>query len=426
MTHTFFTPLKQFLHKLIHVGIYPDMPYVESRYTKLLNVLNWLGLCFMLGYAILNLTNGRYFLTALNMFNMVDATAVLILHRLRMYLSARLVMVGCRIVIYTISGLYFHNGAEYFLLTLLITTIIIFDNRWIRTFLCSLIILACISVVLFPQPPLLGVPVMEEQAIVNMVLAIGLIIGTVTFFKSIQYGYQQEVEKQRQALIELNRDKQRMFSILAHDIRSPMATLENLLQIFYENLLTRTEQMKTTQLLKDQVIQLGTTMDDLLNWSARGMQGMETVKTSFLLYPLIKELFQFFDLIIKQKQLEVEMCIDKELILSADRDQIAVVMRNLLSNACKFSHRGGHIRIVAVEKNNSIEVFIEDEGVGMDENRINRLFTSSNSSVQGTAGEKGYGLGLMLCAEFVRLNEGNIAVKSRLGEGSIFTVRLPQ
>lgn len=426
MTHTLFTLLKQFIHKLVHVGIYPEMPYIESRYTKLLNVLNWLGLCFMLGYAILNLTNERYFLAILNVFNMADAAAVLVLHRLRMYLSARLVMVGCRIVIYTISGLYFHNGAEYFLLTLLITTIIIFEHKWIRIFLCSLITLSCISVVLFPQPPLLGLPVMEEQAIVNMVVAIALIIGTVTFFKSIQYGYQKDVEKQRQALVELNRDKQRMFSILAHDIRSPIATLENLLQVFYENLLTRSEQMKTTQLLKDQVTQLGITMDDLLNWSARGMQGIQTVKTPFLLYPVLMELFLFFDLIIKQKQLEVELHMDQEMILSADRDQITVVMRNLLSNACKFSHIGGQIRIAATKKDNRREVIIEDKGVGMDENSINRLFTSSNISTQGTAGEKGYGLGLMLCAEFVRLNEGNITVKSRFGEGSIFTISLPE
>lgn len=426
MTTTLFTFVKQTLNKLSNVGIYPDMPYVESRYTKLINILNWIGMCCMFTYVIINFTNERYFLCFLNLLNVCDAATVLLLNKSRKYLSARLVMVGSRLVIYTIAGLYFHNGGEYFLVALLITTSLMFDTKWIRFLLCSLIFVACAAVILFPQPPLLGSPVPKEQAFLNMIVGILLIIGVVTYFKSIQRSYQLEVEKQRQALFSLNKDKEKMFSILAHDIRSPMATLENLLQLFHQDLLTENERVETVGLLKNQVSQLGSVIDNLLRWSVRGMQGIQTLPVVFFLQPLFGEILQFFDLLIRQKQLTIHIQIPERVALVADYDQIAVILRNLLSNAVKFSKVGGRITISAIEKGDLIHVIIKDEGMGMDDSRLNMLFTSSQFSSRGTAGERGFGIGLILCAEFTRLNGGSISVESRPHKGSTFTVSLPK
>lgn len=426
MANTLFAYVKNTLCRLSNVGIYPEMSYVESRYTKLINILNWLGMCCMLSYAIVNFGNERYFLSFLNLLNVCDATAVLILNRSRLYLSARLVMVISRLVIYTIAGLYFHNGGEYFLVALLITTSLMIDIKWIRFCLCSLIIVSCIAVIMFPQPPLLGPPVPKEQAYVNMVVGILLIVGVVSFFKSIQGNNQQEIEKQRQALFSLNKDKEKMFSILAHDIRSPMVTLENLLQLFQQDLLTHNERIETIGLLKDQVSQLGSVMDNLLRWSVRGMQGIQTIKVTFLLRPLVLEIFHFFDLLIKQKQLTVDINVPASMSLVADYDQMAVILRNLLSNAIKFSKVCGHVTVFAEDNGSIYDVFIKDEGMGMDDRRINLLFNSSQVSTHGTAGERGFGIGLILCAEFTRLNGGTIRVESKLDKGSVFTVSLPK
>ena len=426
MTTTLFTFVKQTFNKLTNVGVYPDMPYVESRYTKLINILNWIGMCCMFTYIIINFTNERYFLSFLNLLNVCDAATVIFLNKSRKYVSARLVMVGSRLVIYTIAGLYFHNGGEYFLVALLITTSLMFDTKWIRFSLCSLIFVACAAVILFPQPPLLGSPVPKEQAYVNMIVGIMLIVGVVTYFKSIQRNYQREVEKQRQALFSLNKDKEKMFSILAHDIRSPMATLENLLQVFHQDLLTANERVETIGLLKNQVSQLGSVIDNLLRWSVRGMQGIQTLPVVFVLQPLFREILQFFDLLIRQKQLTIHINFPERLALVADYDQTAVILRNLLSNAVKFSKTGGRITITAVDRVNEIDILIKDEGMGMDDRRINMLFTSSQFSSRGTAGERGFGLGLILCAEFTRLNGGTIHVNSKPNKGSTFTVSLPK
>jgi len=383
-------------------------------------------MCCMFTYVIINFTNERYFLSFLNLLNVCDAATVIFLNKSRKYLSARLVMVGSRLVIYTIAGLYFHNGGEYFLVALLITTSLMFDTKWIRFSLCSLIFVACAAVILFPQPPLLGSPVPREQAYVNMIVGIMLIVGVVTYFKSIQRNYQREVEKQRQALFSLNKDKEKMFSILAHDIRSPMATLENLLQVFHQDLLTANERVETIGLLKNQVSQLGSVIDNLLRWSVRGMQGIQTLPVVFVLQPLFREILQFFDLLIRQKQLTIHINVPERLALVADYDQTAVILRNLLSNAVKFSKTGGRITITAVDRVNEIDILIKDEGMGMDDRRINMLFTSSQFSSRGTAGERGFGLGLILCAEFTRLNGGTIHVNSKPNKGSTFTVSLPK
>ncbi|MEN5378360.1 sensor histidine kinase [Sphingobacterium kitahiroshimense] len=426
MANTLSVYVKNILYRLSNVGVDPEMSYVESQYTKLINILNWIGMCCMLSYAIVNFGNERYFLSFLNLLNVCDATTVLILNKYRKYLSARLVMVISRLIIYTVAGLYFHNGGEYFLVALLITTSLMIDNKWIRFSLCFLIFIACVAVILFPQPPLLGSPVPPEQAYANMIVGILLIVGVVSFFKSIQSTYQQEIEKQRQALFSLNKDKEKMFSILAHDIRSPMVTLENLLQMFHEDLLTHNERIETIGLLKDQVSQLGSVMDNLLRWSVRGMQGIQSIKVTFLLRPLVLELFHFFDFLVRQKQLTVDINIPESMSLFADYDQTAVILRNLLSNAIKFSEVCGRVKVFADVKGNMIDIFIKDEGMGMDDRRINMLFTSSQLSTKGTIGERGFGLGLILCAEFTRLNEGTIRVESKLNKGSVFAVSLPK
>jgi len=426
MYTTSFIFLKNILHKLVNTGIYPDMPYVESRYTKLLNVLNLIGIVLALSYACFNSYQERPVLMFLNLWLVIDATVVLLLHKYRKYLSARLVMITSRFCLYTFSGLFFHNGSQYFLWTLIITTLLLIDLKWLRYLLCSLILLSSVSVAMFPQQPIFGAVVMQRQVMVNMIIASLIMLVSVTFFKNIQLGYQREVEKQRQALIQLNKDKEKVFSILAHDIRSPIATLENLLQAFHADLLTGRERIQTLGTLHEQVSCLSTTIDNLLRWSSRSMVGMQPIKTSFYLQPLVLEVLYFFDLLFTQKHLVLDVSVPGDMTIYADRDQTAVILRNLLSNAIKFSKLGGTIRIRAVDAGEMIDIVVMDEGIGMDECKVKMLFSVAQQPTYGTSGEHGYGIGLSLCAEFTRLNRGAIQVNSRPDAGSIFTVSLPK
>ncbi|RFS26670.1 sensor histidine kinase [Chitinophaga silvatica] len=413
-------------NNIINVGIYPSMPYLESRRTKLLNLMAVPGTFLMFIYLIINIVNKRYALAGLNLLNMCTTTVLLVLHKYRKYLSARLVLISCSIIIYTVSGLYFHNGAEYYLLLLLIAIILIYDKWWIVICLGGHAIAAFSVVLLFPQPALLGAPVTKYQVWSNIVVAILCIIGNLIFFKIVQSENQKSIEHQRQALLAMNKDKEKLFSILAHDIRGPLATLEGVLDMFHHGLVDNTYMADTIHVLQEKISQFGSSLDNILRWSSRSMQGIQTIPTNFSIFIIIDEVLIFFDLAIKQKKIIVKVESSGEHIIKADRDQVAVIIRNLFSNALKFSNEGSQVTIETEDLGDKISIRISDQGVGMSNRQIKSLFTTSQQPVYGTAGERGFGLGLLLSHEFTQLNNGSIQVESLTGKGTTFGILLPK
>ncbi|MCF3109276.1 HAMP domain-containing histidine kinase [Niabella sp. CC-SYL272] len=413
-------------NRIVNVGILPAMPYVESRRTKLLNLLALPCIPFMFCYAVVNFTQERYVLAGLNLANALSAVMVFIMHRWRMYLGARFVLIGVNLLIYTFSGLYFHNGAQYFLLNILIVAILTNDNRRVIVGLSLLIIAAHLLIQFFPQPPVFGPPVPRERVWSNVTTALFFVVLALFFFKSIQSDYEHEIDGQRQALAAMNRDKERLFSVVAHDIRSPIATLDALLEQFRNGLLNGEEMEAATMLLHERVSQLSGTLDNLLRWSARGMQGVQIAPGNFPLLPLVGEVARFFDPVLQQKKIQATIRVAAEITLYADRDQISVVLRNLLSNAVKFSFSGAAVEIAAAAQDNQVVITIADHGMGIDGERLKKMFYSPQDPAYGTVGERGTGVGLLLCSEFVRQNKGRIEVESAPGEGTCFTVWLPK
>ncbi|MCD2423118.1 HAMP domain-containing histidine kinase [Niabella pedocola] len=411
---------------VVNVGVLPAMPYVESRRTKLLNLLALPCIPFMIFYAIVNFIQDRPVLAILNLANALSALMVFAMHRWRMYLGARLVLIGANLLIYTFTGMFFHNGAQYFLLNILVIAILVNDNVRVVIGLSLVIIAAHLFILFFPQPAIFGAPVPEERVWSNVATALLFVILALFFFKSIQSDYEREIEGQRHALTVMNRDKERLFSVVAHDIRSPIATLDALLEQFRSGLLNGEEMQAATAVLHDRVSQLSGTLDNLLRWSARGMQGIQMTPRNFLLLPLLGEVTRFFEPVTQQKKIQTDIRIGADTVLYADRDQISVVLRNLFSNAVKFSFSGGSVNITAEEQDDQVAIIITDHGMGMDAERLKKMFHGPQDPAYGTVGERGAGVGLLLCTEFVRQNKGMIDVESAPGKGTRFTVWLPK
>lgn len=236
----------------------------------------------------------------------------------------------------------------------------------------------------------------------------------------------EEMQHQAEKLQELNALKDKLFSIISHDLRSPLVSLMSLMKLSKDRNLSQQEFQELISEMIDNVSYTSIMVDNLLSWASSQQKGLTVKPEKFSAYDLIDEQVQNAHLQANRKNIQINNEVSPESLVFADQDLLRVVFRNLLSNAIKFSFENSHIHIRTIEENQLVRIHIQDHGKGIKQQDIQKLFTPSIDSTPGTSNEKGTGLGLLLCKEFVELNNGNISVESTEGEGSTFIVSLPK
>ncbi|MDA3866797.1 MAG: ATP-binding protein [Salinivirgaceae bacterium] len=240
-----------------------------------------------------------------------------------------------------------------------------------------------------------------------------------------------DIRKLKQIQLELrksNSAKNKLFSIVAHDLRNPFNSLIGLTDLMVERYanLTSDELLGFIKDLNDVSRKTYYLLLNLLEWS-RSQRDKITIKPEeFNLVRMVEEIIDLFDNLLETKDLTCVIDIPNNMILYADKNSINTVLRNLISNAIKFSSPGKSISIHAQQQFASTQIIVSDQGVGMSEVIMSNLFDSENNqSTPGTEQEKGTGLGLMLCKYFVEKNKGSIRVESKPDKGTDFIVSLP-
>lgn len=235
------------------------------------------------------------------------------------------------------------------------------------------------------------------------------------------------LEKRENELNLINATKDKLFSIIGHDLRGPINALGSVLGLVKNNEITVAEFFDFTPKLKNDVDAISFTLNNLLSWGRSQMSGSVTNPSHINLFELINNNENFLRELTYNKSIHIKNYVSEKSIVWADKNQIDLLIRNLLSNAIKFTNDKGIITISSKEEKNYIEIVITDNGVGMSEEVKNRLFSFDNILVTtyGTANEKGTGLGLPLCKEMVENNNGKIWVESKINKGSSFYFRLP-
>lgn len=253
----------------------------------------------------------------------------------------------------------------------------------------------------------------------------------------------EELVRLNQELSDLNRMKNRFFSIVSHDLKGSfqsILTMSELMVGMTENIepATDPEQMNDAVISKEQGDSLEKIkyfsrqmytasqqshklMENLLNWARLQTQKIEFEPEPIdLLNAVLSNIFLFQESV-RQKKIKLSHDIKPGIRVYADAQATETILRNLISNAVKFTQTGGHIDISAKMDNTFVEVIVSDNGVGIDKDSIRKLFRIDETyKKDGTAGEKGSGLGLILCKEFVEKNSGKIWVKSKKNKGSSF------
>lgn len=234
-----------------------------------------------------------------------------------------------------------------------------------------------------------------------------------------------EIEEQARQLRELNTLKNKLFSVIAHDLKGPMYALRNLFRGVQQYDLPA-EEIK--MMIPDVVNDLNYTtglMDNLLQWAKSQMKTDALRPEQLELTGMIREVTQLLRLQADAKKIHLAQKWEQPVYVFADRDMISLVLRNLLSNAIKFTPEEGQILVGAAMHSRYAEVFVSDSGAGISQEQLRKIDTTPYYTTNGTANEAGTGLGLMLCREFLAKNGGSMSVQSEPGKGSTFSFTLP-
>ncbi len=235
-----------------------------------------------------------------------------------------------------------------------------------------------------------------------------------------------EIQRQKEQLTHLNATKDKLFSIIAHDIRSPFNSLESTLQLLQEGILSQEETQAIVPELLRKVHQTSALLHNILHWAKSQMGGIVAKPERIDLQRIANDLVVAFQSAAQEKNIRLENRIGQPHQAKADKGMTELTLRNLISNAIKFTPDGGKVTIEAATAINKVIVSVKDTGMGMTAEQQDRLFDmKTHFSTSGTANEVGTGLGLLLCKEFVDRNDGRIWVESQVGRGSSFNVSLP-
>lgn len=236
------------------------------------------------------------------------------------------------------------------------------------------------------------------------------------------------VTTQNGQLQELNATKDKFFSIISHDLKGPLNSLTSFsgLLINHTDSLTKEEIQMLAKDLDKSLKNLFALLENLLEWSRSQSGNIDFKSEPFDVVALLRQNQELLTAQAQNKKIAIRLGGDDAITISAHRNSITTVIRNLISNAIKFTPEGGSITLTSSVKEKSILVSISDNGVGMSKEVIDKLFRiDSKHTTKGTADEKGTGLGLILCKEFIEKNNGRIWVESQIGKGSTFFFELP-
>jgi signal transduction histidine kinase len=232
--------------------------------------------------------------------------------------------------------------------------------------------------------------------------------------------------EQREELKRLNQLKDRIFSIIAHDLRAPLVNLSEVLKMISDDLITPEEFKMLAPVLSKDIIYTTDLLENILHWSRSQLKGHGINKEYFDLKGLVVNEISYHMPSARAKNITVVQDVFPGAMIYADMLMIQIVIRNILNNAIKFCYDNCEINIFAVyTKEHFIKLSIEDTGTGMEPDVLEKLFTGETQSKRGTKDEKGTGIGMVVCKEFMERNDGKIFVSSKFGEGTKFYLYLP-
>ncbi len=340
-----------------------------------------------------------------------------------------------------ISGIYILNGGvsgpgSYgFLISFLVIIVITKPKTHIYWFILHCLFMCGLFALEVFKPEWIVNPYYsKEDHIIDLILSyipVLLFIYIAASFLRKGYNYEKHlaayrleaINTKRKELEYTNKEKDRLFSIIGHDLRSPLFSIQGYLEVLNSTELSEKDRIDIQNQLYELTTNTSHLLNNLLLWSSK--TGSELKLNAINLQEATKEMISLVEPQAYKKNVEINCAVPTEKIfVEADNDMLQLVLRNLLSNAVKFTPEKGNVRIWFEPKEKTVSIYVQDTGIGIPENKKADIFTSKAKSTHGTAHESGTGLGLVLCQEFVSAMSGSISFESIENTGSTFVVTL--
>jgi two-component system sensor histidine kinase/response regulator len=251
-----------------------------------------------------------------------------------------------------------------------------------------------------------------------------LYVGTSSIRKN--YNAQKQLADEKALALEmLNAEKDKLFSIISHDLRSPLALTQQYFSALKEVEIDNEERQELETELISNLSNAEDLLNNLLNWAKNQMENATPKIKKINLNELFASKIDVFTPIALKKEIQLTTIINENITVKADMDMLQLIIRNLLNNAIKFTPQGGKIELKAVKQNNECIISVGDNGIGIPLDKQADIFSLKANSTYGTENEKGTGLGLVLCKDYTLLQHGKIWFTSTEGVGTTFFVSLP-
>jgi signal transduction histidine kinase len=259
--------------------------------------------------------------------------------------------------------------------------------------------------------------------IISAIVLLWVLIKFIQFNKKLK-AQNSTIELQRNDLEVLNNTKDKFFSIVAHDLKSPLNSLKAFSSLLIDHFdhLNKDEIVTMSQRLRISVDNTIKMADNLITWARIQMNDYQHNEEVFKVKDIASNICEVYKNIALEKGIDLSYSVGESITIIGDKNQIEFIIRNLVNNAIKFTHKNGLVSLTAkLLSSGEVQISVSDNGVGISDEAKSKLFSiSKTQSTNGTAGEKGSGLGLMLSYEFVKLSGGQIEIESNVSKGTTF------
>lgn len=417
--------LRKIFHKIRGYGVTSNMIYIEVQLLNRFNILALVCIPLSLLYCISDYIEGRPILVFINIAVIINIIIGLLLNKYQHYKAGKFILLFGTAFLLTISGFIYKNNAEFLIIGVMVAILYLYNSQVVHIIsivcFCSIVLLIKLS----PLEFLVDKEVSSSRGILNIIVGLLSFIIITLLFKSTTIKHKNKIEEQHQEMKKTNVTMEQIIRIIAHDIRSPLNATHSLLEIYKDNSKIIDEDKQNLNYAIQSIETLDDTLLNLLEWSTRNIHNSKKNTQKIVVKDYIKQVTDQLAAQLLLKKINLIKAIPEDLEVYVDPDHFITIVRNILTNAIKFSYTDTIIHLSAVLRDQEMVICIQDHGVGISTQKLENLLGNIQLPSYGTQGERGSGLGLALSTELLEENKGKILINSEMGKGTTFEIYLP-